>query len=140
MRYSVAVGHYQLVRRRCFTYDASAVGAVSAQGNVDYATAATTLALLGGVMLIGLGLIKFGFVANFLSHLWYPDLSLPPVSSLRWGNWAVNGRLNTGRHPAPSFGRSGGSQARRPWTDNASRRLRRRFFTVCALQARGFAR
>ena len=47
---------------------ASAVGAVTAQGNVDSATAATTLALLGGVMLIGLGLLKFGFVANFLSH------------------------------------------------------------------------
>ena len=47
---------------------ASAVGAVTAQGNVDYATAATTLALLGGVMLIGLGFLKFGFVANFLSH------------------------------------------------------------------------
>ena len=47
---------------------ASAIGAVTAQGNVDYATAATMLALLGGVMLIVLGLLKFGFVANFLSH------------------------------------------------------------------------
>ena len=47
---------------------ASAIGAVTAQGNVDYATAATTLALLGGVMLIMLGLLKFGFIANFLSH------------------------------------------------------------------------
>ena len=47
---------------------ASAIGAVTAQGNVDYATAATTLALLGGVMLIVLGLLKFGFIANFLSH------------------------------------------------------------------------
>ena len=47
---------------------ASAIGAVTAQGNVDYATAATTLALLGGVMLIVLGLLKFGFVAHFLSH------------------------------------------------------------------------
>ena len=47
---------------------ASAVGSVTAGGNVDYATAATTLALLGGVMLIVLGLLKFGFVANFLSH------------------------------------------------------------------------
>ncbi len=47
---------------------ASAIGAVTAQGNVDYATAATTLALLGGVMLIMLGLLRFGFIANFLSH------------------------------------------------------------------------
>ncbi|MDG2459605.1 MAG: sulfate permease [Luminiphilus sp.] len=47
---------------------ASAIGSVSAQGVVDYATAATALALLGGVMLVALGLLKFGFVANFLSH------------------------------------------------------------------------
>ena len=47
---------------------ASAVGSVTAQGTVDYATAATTLALLGGVMLIVMGLLKFGFVAHFLSH------------------------------------------------------------------------
>ena len=47
---------------------ASAVGAVAAEGTVDYATAATTLALLGGIMLVVLGLLKFGFVANFLSH------------------------------------------------------------------------
>ena len=47
---------------------ASAVGSVTAQGNVDYATAAAALALLGGVMQIMLGLFKFGFVANFLSH------------------------------------------------------------------------
>jgi SulP family sulfate permease len=47
---------------------ASAVGSVTAQGMVDYATAATTLALLGGLMLIALGFLKFGFIANFLSH------------------------------------------------------------------------
>ena len=47
---------------------ASAVGSVTAQGAVDYATAATTLALLGGLMLVLLGLFKFGFIANFLSH------------------------------------------------------------------------
>ena len=47
---------------------ASAVGSVTAQGMVDYATAATTLALLGGIMLIALGFLKFGFIANFLSH------------------------------------------------------------------------
>ena len=47
---------------------ASAIGSVTAEGLVDYATAATVLALLGGVMLLTLGLFRFGFVANFLSH------------------------------------------------------------------------
>ena len=47
---------------------ASAVGSVTAKGAIDYATAATTLALLGGLILILLGLFQFGFVANFLSH------------------------------------------------------------------------
>ena len=47
---------------------ASAVGAVASQGVVDYASAATLLALLGGLMLIALGLLKFGFVSHFLSH------------------------------------------------------------------------
>jgi SulP family sulfate permease len=47
---------------------ASAVGAVAAEGTVDYATAATTLALLGGIILLALGFLKFGFIANFLSH------------------------------------------------------------------------
>ena len=47
---------------------ASAVGAVTVKGGVDYATAATTLALLGGLALLLLGLFRFGFVANFLSH------------------------------------------------------------------------
>ena len=47
---------------------ASAVGAVAAQGVVDYASAATLLALLGGLMLIAMGLLKFGFVSHFLSQ------------------------------------------------------------------------
>lgn len=47
---------------------ASAIGSVTASGTADYATAATTLAFLGGLMLVTLGLFKFGFVANFLSH------------------------------------------------------------------------
>ena len=47
---------------------ASAVGAVAAQGEVDYASAATLLALLGGLMLIAMGLLKFGFVSHFLSQ------------------------------------------------------------------------
>lgn len=47
---------------------ASAVGSVAAAGTADYATAAAVLALMGGVMLIALGFLRFGFVANFLSH------------------------------------------------------------------------
>ena len=47
---------------------ASAVGAVASQGVVDYASAATLLALLGGLMLIAMGLLKFGFVSYFLSQ------------------------------------------------------------------------
>lgn len=46
----------------------SAVGSVTAAGIADYATAAIALAFLGGLMLIVLGLLRFGFVANFLSH------------------------------------------------------------------------
>ena len=47
---------------------ASAVGAVASQGVVDYASAAILLALLGGLMLVAMGLLKFGFVSHFLSH------------------------------------------------------------------------
>jgi SulP family sulfate permease len=44
------------------------VGAIASQGVVDYASAATLLAFLGGLMLIAMGLLKFGFVSHFLSH------------------------------------------------------------------------
>ena len=47
---------------------ASAVGAVASQGVVDYASAATLLALLGGLMLMAMGLLKLGFVSHFLSQ------------------------------------------------------------------------
>jgi SulP family sulfate permease len=47
---------------------ATAVGNVSSQGTADYATAAVLLALLSGAMLILLGVLRFGFVTNFLSH------------------------------------------------------------------------
>ena len=47
---------------------ATAVGNVAQQGTVDYATAAITLALLSGLILLFLGFIRFGFVTNFLSH------------------------------------------------------------------------
>lgn len=47
---------------------ATSVGAIAQQGSVDYATAAVMLALLSGLILIALGLLRFGFVTNFLSH------------------------------------------------------------------------
>jgi len=47
---------------------ASAVGTVVQAGLADAVTAAITLALLGGVMLLVLGSLRMGFIANFLSH------------------------------------------------------------------------
>ncbi|MEH6517884.1 MAG: sulfate permease [Halioglobus sp.] len=47
---------------------ATAVGNVAASGTADYASAAIALALLSGLMLLLLGFLRFGFMANFLSH------------------------------------------------------------------------
>jgi sulfate permease, SulP family len=47
---------------------ASAAGAVAAQGSAQYMEAAITLAALSGVMLVALGLLRLGFLANLLSH------------------------------------------------------------------------
>jgi SulP family sulfate permease len=47
---------------------ASAVGGVAAVGTPEYAAAAVALALLSGLMLIALGVLRLGFLANFLSH------------------------------------------------------------------------
>jgi SulP family sulfate permease len=47
---------------------ASAVGAVAAPGTAEYWQAAVTLAALSGVMLVVLGLLRLGFLANLLSH------------------------------------------------------------------------
>ena len=47
---------------------AAAIGQVAEAGSMGYAAAALTLALLSGVMLMGLGLLRLGFIANFLSH------------------------------------------------------------------------
>lgn len=47
---------------------AAAVGRVAAEGTADYASAAILLAALSGLMLLGMGLFRLGFVANFLSH------------------------------------------------------------------------
>ncbi len=47
---------------------ASAVGQVAEQGTAGYAVAALTLAFLSGGFLVLLGVLRLGFLANFLSH------------------------------------------------------------------------
>jgi SulP family sulfate permease len=47
---------------------ASAAGAVAAQGTAEYMEAAITLAMLSGIMLAILGVLRAGFLANLLSH------------------------------------------------------------------------
>ena len=47
---------------------ATTVGEIAAQGTQTYLVAATLLALVSGAMLVGMGLFRLGFVANFLSH------------------------------------------------------------------------
>ncbi len=47
---------------------AQAVGQVAAAGTAGYAVAALTLAFLSGAMLVAMGLLRLGFLANFLSH------------------------------------------------------------------------
>ncbi len=47
---------------------ASAVGEVAEQGTAGYAVAALTLAFLSGGFLVLLGILRLGFLANFLSH------------------------------------------------------------------------
>ena len=47
---------------------ATAVGKLAASGSLGYATAAISMALLSGLMLLGMGLLRFGQLANLLSH------------------------------------------------------------------------
>lgn len=47
---------------------ASAVGKIAEAGSVDYATAAIAMAMISGLILLCMGLLRFGFLANFLSH------------------------------------------------------------------------
>lgn len=47
---------------------AVAVGAVAEQGTAGYVAAALTLALLSGAFLVLMGVLRLGFLANFLSH------------------------------------------------------------------------
>ncbi len=47
---------------------ATALGELAAAGTPAYAGMALTLALLSGLMLLAMGLLRLGFLANFLSH------------------------------------------------------------------------
>jgi SulP family sulfate permease len=47
---------------------AAAVGDLAARGTADYAAAALALAFLTGLILIAMGAMRLGFLANFLSH------------------------------------------------------------------------
>lgn len=47
---------------------ATAAGTVAAPGSAEYMTAAITLALLSGLILLAMGVFRLGFVANLLSH------------------------------------------------------------------------
>lgn len=47
---------------------ATAIGKVTETATIDYASAAILLALLSGALLLIMGLLRFGFLANFLSR------------------------------------------------------------------------
>ncbi|MEP2921261.1 sulfate permease [Sulfitobacter sp.] len=47
---------------------AAALSNIVEQGSMGYATAALSLAALSGLILLGMGIFRLGFVANFLSH------------------------------------------------------------------------
>jgi SulP family sulfate permease len=47
---------------------ATAAATIAAQGTPEYAGATIALALISGLLLLAMGLLKLGFLANFLSH------------------------------------------------------------------------
>lgn len=47
---------------------AAAIGTMALEGTAEYALAAITLAFMSGVILTLMGLLRLGFLANFLSH------------------------------------------------------------------------
>ncbi|NBR54325.1 MAG: sodium-independent anion transporter, partial [Rhodobacteraceae bacterium] len=47
---------------------AAAIGNVAEAGTMGYAAAALTLAFLSSAMLLAMGILRLGFIANFLSH------------------------------------------------------------------------
>ncbi|MEM5500342.1 sulfate permease [Ahrensia kielensis] len=61
---SLAVGPVAVVS----LMTAAALSHIVEQGTMGYAVAALSLAALSGLILLGMGLFRLGFVANFLSH------------------------------------------------------------------------
>lgn len=47
---------------------AAAIGNIAHSGELGYASAAIAMSLLSGCMLVGMGLMRMGFLANLLSH------------------------------------------------------------------------
>ena len=47
---------------------AAAAGSIAARGTPEYLGAAIALAMISGLMLIAMGVLRLGFLANFLSH------------------------------------------------------------------------
>ena len=47
---------------------AAAAGAIAAQGTPEYLGATVALAVISGLLLLAMGLLRLGFLANFLSH------------------------------------------------------------------------
>ncbi|MCK7538444.1 MAG: SulP family inorganic anion transporter [Marinilabiliales bacterium] len=47
---------------------AAAAGQLASQGTPEYLGAAIALAMVSGLLLIAMGFLKLGFLANFLSH------------------------------------------------------------------------
>jgi len=47
---------------------AAAVGSIAAPGSAGFVTASIALAMISGLMMVAMGLLRFGFLANFLSQ------------------------------------------------------------------------
>jgi len=47
---------------------AAAVGSIAAAGSAGFVTASIALAMISGLMMVAMGLLRFGFLANFLSQ------------------------------------------------------------------------
>jgi glyoxylase-like metal-dependent hydrolase (beta-lactamase superfamily II) len=79
---------------------ATAIGRLAATGTVDYASAAIVLAALSGAMLVVMGLLRLGFIANFLSHPVISASSRPRASSSRRARSAASPASNRGPRDA----------------------------------------
>ena len=56
---------------------AAAAATIASQGTQEYLGATIALAMVSGLLLVGMGLLRLGFLANFLSH---PETSKPHVA------------------------------------------------------------